>query len=46
MCPAGTYLLKVNNKNTTAWCEVCLKLTKNTPERCQWGPSSVFIVKF
>ena len=26
--PAGIYLLKVNNKNTRARCEICSKLTK------------------
>ena len=30
--PAGIYLLKVNNRNTTR-CEVCSKLTIKTPER-------------
>ena len=29
---ADIYLLKVNNKNTRARCEICLKLTINTPE--------------
>ena len=33
--PAGNYLSKVNNKNTTARCEVCSKLTIKTPERRQ-----------
>ena len=40
---AGNYLL---NGNTTAICEICSKLTIKTPERCQWRPSSVFIVNF
>ena len=31
--PAGTYLLKVNNRNTRTRCEICLKLTIKTPER-------------
>ena len=30
--PAGIYLLKVNNRNTRARCEICSKLTINTPE--------------
>ena len=31
-CPAGIYLLKVNNKNTRTRCEICSKLTIKTPE--------------
>ena len=31
--PSGYYLLKVNNRNTRARCEICSKLTINTPER-------------
>ena len=31
--PGGIYLLKVNNKNTRARCEICTKLTIKTPER-------------
>ena len=34
--PAGIYLFKVNNRNTRARCEICSKLTINTPERRQW----------
>ena len=34
--PAGTYLLKVNNRNTKTRCEICLKLTIKTPERRHW----------
>ena len=30
--PAGIYLLKVNNRNTRTRCEICSKLTINTPE--------------
>ena len=30
--PAGIYLLKVNNINTRARCEICSKLTIKTPE--------------
>ena len=41
--PAGIYLLKVNNRNTRIWCEICSKLTIKTPERhC----SGVFVVNF
>ena len=43
---AGIYLLKVNNRNTRAGCEICSKLTIKTPERCQWCRSGVFIVNF
>ena len=32
--PAGISLLKVNNRNTRARCEICPKLTIRTPERC------------
>ena len=42
--PAGIYLLKVNNRNTRARCEICSKLTIKTPER-QWRRSGLFIVK-
>ena len=31
--PAGIYLFKVNNRNTRTRCEICSKLTINTPER-------------
>ena len=41
--PAGTYLLKVNNRNTRVRCEICSKLTIKTPERRR---SSVFISNF
>ena len=44
--PAGIYLLKVNNRNTRTRCEICSKLTINTPERRQWRRSGVFIVNF
>ena len=44
--PAGIYLFKVNNRNTRTGCEICSKLTINTPERRQWRRSGVFIVKF
>ena len=32
--PAGIYLLKVNNRNTRARCEICSKLTIKTQKRC------------
>ena len=44
--PAGIYLLKVNNRNTGTRCEICPKLTINTPERRHWRRSGVFIVNF
>ena len=44
--PAGIYLIKVNNRNTRARCEVCSKLIIKTPERRQWRHSGVFIVNF
>ena len=31
--PAGIYMFKVSNRNTTTRCEICLKLTIKTPER-------------
>ena len=31
--PVGIYLLKVNNRNTRARCEICLNLIIKTPER-------------
>ena len=30
--PSGTYMFKVNHRNTRARCEICSKLTINTPE--------------
>ena len=41
-CPAGIYLLKVNDRNTRTRWELCSKLTIKTPERGQvdtgWVP--------
>ena len=31
--PAGNYMFKVNNRNTRTRCEICSKLTTETPER-------------
>ena len=42
--PAGIYLLKINNRNTRARCEICSKLTIKTPERCQWLVFLVFLL--
>ena len=39
--PAGIYLPKVNNRNTRTRCEICSKLTIETPER-----SGVVILNF
>ena len=44
--PVGNYILKVNNRNTRARCEICSKLTIKTPERDYWRRSGVFIVNF
>ena len=44
--PVGIYLLKVDNKNTRAGCEICSKLAIKTPERRRWRHSGVFIVNF
>ena len=44
--PADIYLLKVNNRNTRTRCEICSKLTINTPESRHWRRSGVFIVNF
>ena len=46
--PAGICLLKVNNRNTRARCEICSKLTIKTPERheCFTPCSSVSIANF
>ena len=42
----GIYLLKVNNRDTRARCEICSKLTIKTQERHYWRRSGVFIVNF
>ena len=41
MFPVGIYLLKVNNRNARARCEICSKLTIKTPER-RLVPESLF----
>ena len=33
--PVGNYMFKVKNKNTRARCEICSKLTIETPEQRQ-----------
>ena len=45
-CPAGIYVLKVNDRNARTKCEICSKLTIETTERRQWRRSGVFIVIF
>ena len=35
--PANINLFKVNNRNTRKRCEICLKLTIKTPERCDYS---------
>ena len=44
--PAGMYLLKVNNRNTRARCQICSKLKIMIPERRQSRRSGIFIVNF
>ena len=44
--PAGNYLFKGSNRNTTTMYEICSKLTIKTTERGQWRRSVVFIVNF
>ena len=44
--PAGNYIFKVNNRNTTTRYEIYSKLTIKTPERQHWRGSGVFIVNF
>ena len=44
--PVDNYLLKVNNRSTSARCEICSKLTIKKPDRRQWRRSGVFIVNF
>ena len=42
----GIYLFKVYNINLRTRCEKCSDLTIETPRRCQWRRSGVFIVNF
>ena len=46
MIPAGNYMFKVNNRNTSTRCETSSKLTIKTPERRHWRRPDVFIVNF
>ena len=34
--PTGNYMFKFNNTNTRARCEICSKLTIETPKRLHW----------
>ena len=42
--PVDIYLLKVNNINSRAGCEICSKLTIKTPERQQWRRFGSFLL--
>ena len=45
----GNYMFKVNDRNTATKCEICSRLTIETPEQRQWREwrrSGVFIVNF
>ena len=44
--PAGNYMFRVDNRNTRTTCELCSKLTINTPEGYQRRLSGVFIINF
>ena len=44
--PAGVYLLKVNNRNTSTRCGIYSKLAIKIPERRQGRRSGTFIVNF
>ena len=44
LVPAGSYMFKVNHRNTGTRCEICSKLTLKTPERRR--RSVVFIDNF
>ena len=44
--PAGIYLLKINNRNTRARCEISSKLTLKIPERRHWRRSRIIFVTF
>ena len=44
--PVGSFMFKVNNRNTRIRCEIYSKLTIKTPQRRHWCRSGVFIVNF
>ena len=46
LMPAAIHLLKVNNKNTRAKCEICSKITIKIPELRQQHRYSVSTVNF
>ena len=39
-------MFKISHRNTRTRCEICPKLTIETPERRHWRRSGVFIVNF
>ena len=41
--PYGTYFSRVDHGKATTICEICSKLTLETPKRGQWRRSGVFI---
>ena len=44
--PTGNYMIEVNNRNTRTRCEICSRLTIQTPEQRHWHRSGVFIVNY
>ena len=44
--PAGISSFIVNNKNTRKSCQICSQLTIETPGRCHWRRSGVFIANY
>ena len=45
-CPSTHLPVQSQSKKHWKKCEICPKLTINTPEWRQWGRSGVFIVNF
>ena len=39
-------MIEVNNRNTRTRCEICSRLTIQTPEQRHWRRSGVFIVNY
>ena len=44
--PVAIYLFIVDNGNTRKVCEICSKLTIETPERRKWGRSGISSANF
>ena len=42
--PAGSYMFKVNNRNTRTRCEICSKLTIKTLERRHWRVNTGWVI--